>query len=342
MWWLVRSVEPAGLRMLALQRHVRQYSSARAPRAVSLSGMARLTLMPDPATQSPADPVQKAWLATNARGFALGRPPTAPAPSSSSSWPTTPLEPFPSKKPSLLWRAASQLFVGAVGWWSILMLRFFEKTHTYNLSALRHALDHRPAGTPLITIANHVSCLDEPLIWGTLNFADFQPHRMRWSVGASDICFTNPVFSFFFGAGQTLPIVRGAGVYQPCMDFAVELLNAGRWIHIFPEGKVVQTGNMIPFKWGVGQLIVRSATTPVVVPIYHRGLEDVLPESFRPRIPRPFKRVDVLYGEPIELDELLASHRKRGSDEQTMRKAVTDLLEARMHELKCEFERRVA
>ena len=38
----------------------------------------------------------------------------------------------------------------------------------YGQENLYKALEERPENTPLITVANHHSCMDEPLIWGKL------------------------------------------------------------------------------------------------------------------------------------------------------------------------------
>ena len=35
---------------------------------------------------------------------------------------------------------------------------------------------------------------------------------------------------------QTLPVERGRGMDQPGMRAAEQRLNAGEWVHIFPEG----------------------------------------------------------------------------------------------------------
>eukprot|EP00126_Sphaerothecum_destruens_P004349 Sdes_comp18132_c0_seq1m7598 len=47
------------------------------------------------------------------------------------------------------------------------------------------------------------------------------------------------------------------------------------FVHIFPEGRVIYDRSKVPFKWGVGRLIVESKKPLVVIPFWHVGMEDV-------------------------------------------------------------------
>jgi hypothetical protein len=47
---------------------------------------------------------------------------------------------------------------------------------------------------------------------------------------ASDIMFTNPVFSKFFQLGQVIETMRGKGIFQPAIDEAVQLVQDGEWV----------------------------------------------------------------------------------------------------------------
>lgn len=91
------------------------------------------------------------------------------------------------------------------------------------------------------------------------------------------------------------------------MDFCVERLARGEWVHIFPEGRVNVEKEHIRFKWGVGRLVADSAARgrpPVVLPVWHEGMDCLLPnvEPYRLRIRN---RLHLVVGEPLRLHPLL-------------------------------------
>ena len=60
--------------------------------------------------------------------------------------------------------------------------------------------------------------------------------QLRFSTAAEDVCFNSWFSALSMAMGKVLPLHRGAGVYQKTMDFCVNELQAGKWVHIFPEG----------------------------------------------------------------------------------------------------------
>jgi len=62
------------------------------------------------------------------------------------------------------------------------------------------------------------------------------PKRMRWTLIADNICCTRVWQAKFFCFGQGIPVCRGDGVYQQGVDYSIKRVEAGDWVHIFPEG----------------------------------------------------------------------------------------------------------
>ncbi|BBN04524.1 monolysocardiolipin acyltransferase [Marchantia polymorpha subsp. ruderalis] len=200
-----------------------------------------------------------------------------------------------------------RLVLSTVGAFARLFTSVLNRTTVYNKDTLLDLVQSRPSDTPLVTVSNHMSTLDDPLMWGMKGLPITDPKLSRWTLTAEDICFTNPIFSYFFRLGKCLPVRRGAGIHQPYMDEALDVINRGDWLHTFPEGKLSQEeGPMRRLKWGTASLIARASVQPIVLPIAHSGYEKVLPENYmfgrRPLLPLPMKRITIVVGEPMVFD----------------------------------------
>lgn len=160
---------------------------------------------------------------------------------------------------------------------------------------------------------------------------------MRWSLAANDICFTNAVHSKFFSLGKCIPVIRGSGVFQDAINFCIECLKKGEWVHVFPEGKVNMTKEVLRLKWGVGRMIFESPITPIIIPIWHIGMDDVLPNT-PPYILRLRKKLTFNYGKPIDLSEMVQKLREQQASDMEARKVITDYIQEVLYKLKLETE----
>ncbi|KAK0674248.1 putative lysophosphatidylcholine acyltransferase [Cercophora samala] len=267
----------------------------------------------------------------------------------------SPSRPPAAQMPSLSMRAKSSMIMGLTGLISRCFLHGFNTVETHGLAQFRELLDNRADPEKrergLLTVSNHVSVLDDPMVWGLLPLSyAFNPNNLRWTLGAHDICFKNQLFSTFFTHGQVLPCHRSkhsihGGLFQPCMTQAIRLLSHPSpsppsspyytttgtdsilsplnhphyrrysWVHVFPEGLVHQHPDvdLRYFKWGVARLILESEPSPDVVPMFIDGTQKCMAEDrgFPKFLPRVGKKVKVTFGGVLDYERTFGDLKAR-------------------------------
>ncbi|GFO21780.1 tafazzin [Plakobranchus ocellatus] len=246
--------------------------------------------------------------------------------------------PKPGSKVSWLWRASSKFTLTVIGLSSKIWIEWMNTVRVHNKNTLYDLIEKRPEGKGLLTVCNHTSCIDDPLMWGVLRPRILKMHNcMRWTSAAEDICFKRKLHALFFSLGHVFPLVRGDGVYQKGVDFSIEQLNLGSWCHYFPEGKVNMTQEFMRLKWGIGRIISECKITPIVLPMWHVGMDKILPNK-KPYIPLIRKHVTLLVGKPMNLENEVKMLKSSKKSPREIRKHITDIIQAEMWAMRTEAE----
>lgn len=168
--------------------------------------------------------------------------------------------------------------IGHAAWWSIVRV-FLATYHRLEI----HGREHLPAQPPFILVANHASHLD------ALVLASPMPARIRdrvFPLAAADVFFERASSTFFASLMlNALPMYRANRGRHALADLRDRLLADPCAFILFPEGARTRTGDMQPFKGGLGMIVAGTAVP--VVPCWLEGCFDAL--SPTQSIPRPRK-----------------------------------------------------
>jgi 1-acyl-sn-glycerol-3-phosphate acyltransferase len=201
---------------------------------------------------------------------------------------------------------------------------FFWRSITRAYLAIAHRLKIRvrenlPEHTPFILVANHASHLDAIILGGIL------PLRFVGAVfpiAAGDTFFTKRASSIFATAFMNaLPIWRKNCGAHSLEDLRERLLQGACIYILFPEGTRSRTGEMAPFKPGLGRLV--AGTNIPIVPCYLNGTFSALPASGT--VPR-WKKISVHVGKPLSFVETTNDRTGWGSIAAATEDAVRSLM----------------
>lgn len=150
---------------------------------------------------------------------------------------------------------------------------------------VRRAGPHLPPG-PVIVAPNHCSFMDpvgmQMSCWRHLSFmmteVYYKPLWSRW----------------FFQMWRTIPVKEGR-VNREALSVAIDALQRGWAVCIFPEGAIAKDGRLQKFQPGVAALA--EATGAPVVPVDIHGTFEAFPRHAK--FPKLLKTVVVRYGAPI-------------------------------------------
>jgi len=147
-------------------------------------------------------------------------------------------------------------------------------------------LEHVPAEGPVLFIANHASYFDPPLV-------AIANDRYVYSLGRSTLGKLGPAH-WILSSCATLFVDREGSARQG-IEVAVNALESGQALTVFPEGTRTRTGEVGPFKRGI-LLILARCPAATVIPVGVRGTFDALPRGAW--FPRP-ARIEVEFGAPM-------------------------------------------
>ena len=161
--------------------------------------------------------------------------------------------------------------------------------------------DKIPATGGCIVVPNHVSHLD-PLL--TAYFVHDHGRIPRY-LAKSGLFRTRFVGRILTSADQ-IPVERltkdAVGAYAA----AVQAVNDGECVVVYPEGTLTRDRDLWPMKGKSGAARIALATGAPVIPVGHWGVQDILyPYASRPHV-FPRKHVTMKAGDPVPLEDLRA------------------------------------
>jgi len=139
----------------------------------------------------------------------------------------------------------------------------------------------------VLLCANHVSYIDPPAVGAG------SPRPVRFM--AKSELFRIPVLGAIISGAGAFPVKRGTAD-RAALRKAIEYLQVGEVVGMFPEGKRSMDGTLLEAELGVGMIALRAQVP--VIPVGLVNTHKLLPPH---SCILHFSRVRIVFGPPVEL-----------------------------------------
>jgi 1-acyl-sn-glycerol-3-phosphate acyltransferase len=191
---------------------------------------------------------------------------------------------------------------------------YFKILYRHKIYGLEHFYPHSA-----IIASNHVSFYDPPVL--SISW----PEEVHFL--ARESLFKNKIFGGFIRKLNAHPVSGDAGDIG-VFKLICSLLNEGKKVILFPEGKRSSDNQLAQLKPGIAMLVARANSA--VIPAYIHGTFNLW-NRFR-KLPKLWGKTACVYGTPI-----LWSHFSH-LDKREAQKALTDKLAASIEALRAWYE----
>ena len=203
------------------------------------------------------------------------------------------------------------LFVKFTGWPSLILLYKYKK---YYVSKKAKKIKFPK---PCILVSNHTSLLDFPLY-----LCAFPQRNIR--VLMAEIQFErSPILTWFWRKMGAIRVDRRSFDFSFIAD-SIAALDNGDTIQIYPQSRIPLKGEgELPYKPSAALIAMKSGAP--LLPVYTDGQYGA------------FKRTRLIIGEPLYASDVDTA----GLDDASAAQKITEVLTARMNELRSELEKQV-
>lgn len=156
-----------------------------------------------------------------------------------------------------------------------------------------------PPHDGIIVAANHISYAD-PLCLGHALWEAGRPPRFL----AKESLFRVKGFGAIVRGAEQIPVYRFSGNPSEVLRAAVDALNRGETVTLYPEGTVTRDPDMWPMQGKTGAARMAFLSGAPVIPVAQWGPQEIRRPYTNELKLFPRKTIHVQVGEPVDLDDL--------------------------------------